>query len=464
LNNFDRQYSSKYIKKTKKQNKIDKMEGTVVLTKGLCIVEYEGERLYLSRDQAENLSVGDKVIFTTIVEDTPLRQIQNITPLRTRNKISNKDEYENDSAISCLFKNYGFTQTDHWDLTKLQTFSIDPKGSTDLDDAISTDNNNIYVHIAYFELDDALDKQAYERQYSIYLPENIYHLLPIKLATRKYSLLQDKLRLTWTVQFDINMNFIGVYKAYIINKHQISYDEAHENIHYLKTVYQVYRRFGFIVNDSKISSIRLKEMSESYKVIEFFMVQANKAIADYLTRKNILFPRRAHDTSINDESGFSAYYTTQEKSHDALNIDNYTHFTSPIRRYVDQVISKILLGERYSKEQLDDICTRANVQEKKIDLANEACQSMLMQGYLREHSEHEGEIILVSTWGIHVSMPQIKTTAQLHISRLSIGERLIYENNSLKGHRGFSLGDKIKLYAKFEPDLTWYYCNECCQS
>ena len=487
------------------------MIGTIVTTKGICIVKRQGERLFLPYDKAKDFKIGDSIKFDNVIESKPMREIGTVLSVINENNFKDKQLVDNSKdEITNLLNKYLLIPNRPRDLTRLNTFSIDPKGSRDLDDAISSSNNRIYVHIPFFELSAELDKEAYEQQYSIYFPkgscsrgsnskgscfEEVYHLLPLNLSSKKYSLIENKLRLTWTVEFDLNMNFIDVYQAFIVNKHQLAYEDAKDS-DFLKLAYEIYRKnkkvsnentknkikshvpsYDYILKNGKLLEIKEKSHFESHSMIEFYMIRCNIAIATYLLSKNILFPRRAHDSpkkSPNQNcnlsvfspevqsyleiiSSFSAYYTTNNKSHHNLQIDNYTHFTSSIRRYIDQIISRLLLGEKITKEQLDDICTKANIQEKKIDAMNEEFLSQKINEYLVDYPIHEGIITYVSSWGIHVLMIPLRLTAHIHVSKLSTGERLLFQDNCLTGNRIFKLGDTIKLYAHFQPDLTWYY-------
>jgi exoribonuclease R len=278
------------------------------------------------------------------------------------------------------------------------------------------------------------------------------------------------------------MNFINLFKAFIINKHQLAYEEANDTIDYLIPAFNVYRKFfyqkerlpsyNYIFNNDKLSNIYLETQNESHELIEFFMIKTNTAIAKYLLDRNILFPRRAHDKStkiIKNLAQFPkkiqtyfqiisspcAYYTTANNPHTDLQLEYYTHFTSPMRRYIDQIISRLLDGEFFTKEQLDDICTKANIQEKKIDAMIDDHFTIKINEYLMSNPIHEGVITHVSTWGIHVLLIHLKQTAQIHISKLSQGERLVYADGYLQGNNSFKLGQTIKVRANFDSILSW---------
>lgn len=432
------------------------MLGRIVVHKGICIVEHEGERFYLDRKAAQGFQLGDTIEFEEILP-APTGQMRSI---RTQSEPPEKT------------LDLSFPEKHPRDLTGLQTFSIDPEGSRDLDDALSIDSDRIYVHIPYFHLTEELEKHARERQFSIYyLDKRVDHLLPLKYSIQKYSLLQDQLRLTWTVEFDHQMNFLKIYKAYIINKHQWTYSQAEKlKETELQKIFEIFRSccrrrnripaYQYTCDNGSIVRISEEEHLESHDLIEFYMVNTNSAVAEYLSNQKILFPRRAHDPSMKpqDFSGLSqeitdtlrvisspaAYYTVLEKNHSDLNLSNYTHFTSPIRRYIDQVISRLLDGEKFTPEALQEICTQANVQERRIEFMHEELFSKQIQSYLRNHPEHQGIITKVSAWGIHAIIPEVKARAELHVSKLKAG-RLVFEKNMLRGKKNFKIGDLIQL-------------------
>lgn len=453
------------------------MQGTIVANKGICIVEHQGKRLYLPRKLAQGFQIGHTITFEDITHtEHGLSQINQVLsepelPITLQTPKPNQQ-------ISYLLQKY---QLQPVDLTHLETFSVDPADSLDLDDAISITSEHIYVHIPYFKLNTVEDHHAYQQQYSIYFPtEQTYHLLPLKYSTNKYSLLQDQLRLTWTLQFNKQMQFIHIYKAHIINKHQLKYSDTHKCIDQALQIYQTYAEpkeniptYKYIMQDHKLVEIVPVEHTEVHQMIEYFMIKTNCAVANYLHQKNILFPRRVHDSGkeIHVSEALptqiaqyfkiikspAAYYTTQAKSHAQLNVTNYTHFTSPIRRYIDQVVSRLLDGETLTSAELSDICTQANAQERKIDAMNEEYLQMRIKEYLKTHSVQTGTIIYVSAWGIHVLLIHLRTTAQLHVSKLALNkERLKYQNQQLIGIRSFKLGDEIQIQAELNLDqLSW---------
>jgi exoribonuclease R len=414
------------------------MKGTLVLKRGVNIVEYCGERLYLNQADAKGYQIGDTIEFDEIIHDTPMRRVGSII-----GSAPQRDNIVFDGDVSQLLKKYKVVHDQPVDLTHLNTFSVDPEGSLDLDDALSMDTSRVYVHISFFQLNAHEDHSAFCQGESIYFPEKIYHLIPLPYARGKYSLLQNKLRLTWTAEFDLDMNFKHIYLAYIINKHQLTYQHDHP---VMNSFVQIYNKYGshrteeiptfhYHIVDGKMESILPKDHSDKNKMVEYFMIATNRAIATYLTQKEVLFPRRVN-----------GYYTLDQEAHSELTVTHYTHFTSPIRRYIDQVVSRILLGESFSRQQLQEICTQSNINQQK----NTAMNEEYLQKYIREHLNknpiHTGVVSYVSQWGIHVFIPYLKITAQLHVSKLAhTDEKLIYKDDQLVGYDCFKVGTTVKL-------------------
>ena len=124
------------------------------------------------------------------------------------------------------------------DLRNVDTFSIDPEGSKDLDDAISIERSEdgfkIGIHIAdvthYVKPGSLLDREAYKRGYTVYLPQTNIPMLPSKLSSNLCSLIPDKDRLSITIMVDLdnewNIKEYDVYRSVIRNKKQFTYEEA----------------------------------------------------------------------------------------------------------------------------------------------------------------------------------------------------------------------------------------------
>ncbi|HEX7845472.1 MAG TPA: VacB/RNase II family 3'-5' exoribonuclease, partial [Chitinophagaceae bacterium] len=321
------------------------------------------------------------------------------------------------------------------DIRDVFTITIDPIDAKDFDDAISfrklkNGNYEIGVHIAdvshYVEPETALDKDAYGKATSVYLPDRVNPMLPEHISNVLCSLRPKEDKLTFSAIFQINPKaevkqyWLG--KTVIHSDHRFTYEEAQEIIEnkagqyaeeilILNDLAQRFRKKRFQHGAINFSSqevrfkldekgdpigIVVKESKEAHQLIEEFMLLANRTVAENISKlkfnnKPIPFPYRIHDdpdeeklvpfaafakkfghkfdTSSPEAIAVSfnqllkdvhgrpeqhvleqlgirtmakAKYTTENVGHYGLGFENYCHFTSPIRRYPDVLVHRIL--------------------------------------------------------------------------------------------------------------------------
>jgi len=220
------------------------------------------------------------------------------------------------------------------------TFTIDPFDAKDFDDALSVkklsnDEYEIGVHIAdvsnFVKPETELDKSAYERATSVYLPDRVNPMLPEKISNELCSLRPHEDKCTFSVMFKINARaevknyWLG--KTLIHSDHRFTYEEVQQIIDAKNGIYsdeilllnnlaQKLRseRFKngainfsstevkFILDEnSKPVGVVVKESSESHQLIEEFMLLANRTVAEHVSKihidnKPLPFPYRIHDT------------------------------------------------------------------------------------------------------------------------------------------------------------------------
>jgi exoribonuclease R len=434
------------------------MKGQIVSSRRISIVESDGERYYLPSKMAEGYYVGDSIKFETIIDDKPLRRIGKVISEPPPRKQTNNEK------MTTLFEKYQLIHEDPLDLTSLDTFTVIESGKIGVSNAFSIDNSHIYIHVTFFQLPQNLEDRVYQQNRTIYLPEATYHLLPLPLVAKKYSLLKDKIRLTWTVQFDREMTFQNVYLAYIQNKHEFT---DHEYDSLMDPLYKIYKKYEdklftapeyyYEIVNEKLIDIRKKEYSETRKMKNCFMVATNASIGRYLKDNDLSFPHRSHDfvtkpTEISKEidahlkviKSAKAYYTAKDHHHAFLNLNVYTHFTDPLRRYTDQVVSKILHGEIYKEKQLQKICTQSNVQEEKIKTINEEYLESKLKDYLKEHPIQSGVIISLSDSHLEVLLMKFKMIVKLPVDKLvAKNGQFKYNDGQLIMKVSFERGDEI---------------------
>ncbi len=241
------------------------------------------------------------------------------------------------------------------DLTHINSYSIDPKGCIDIDDAIGFtrdgDKTTVYVHIAdvtsYVKPNSQLDKELQRRVSSVYL-HNTFHMLPPQLV-ETCSLIEGQRKNGFTCIINYDENYVFNMTSYTFAKsvvkviRNLSYDEA-DKFYELEPLYKI------------------SKTNDSHKMVEYFMVIANKFAAQELVNKNKNYcllrsmkqPNIVYDDLPehvkNMQNTAASYKLGEENSyHSGLELQYYTHFTSPIRRYADIIVHRML----HSKDTID---------------------------------------------------------------------------------------------------------------
>ena len=391
--------------------------------------------------------------------------------------------------------------TDRLDLTEKLIITIDGEDTKDIDDAISverTENGYLLgVHIAdvsnYVKMGSSLDKEAYERGTSVYLADRVIPMLPVRLSNGICSLNEGVVRLTMSafINFDNDGNILksSFHKSYIKSTNRMTYENVRKLlstkpqelcreyahlIPMLEDMYSLYlllsqktkERGAIDFNipeakavfdkNGKTVDIILRENSFANKIIEEFMISANREVAKYLCENNTPALYRVHEepnkerleNTLNfiynkgytrsaslrgimeavsgtaQEAAFStmllrsmakAKYKSENDGHYGLGLDDYCHFTSPIRRYPDLICHRALkamiekdtkmkkalaafvkeAGENCSeRENAAAMCERDTLDIKKAEF---------MEKFVGD--ELEGVISSVTGFGFFVMLP-----------------------------------------------------------
>jgi ribonuclease R len=451
------------------------------------------------------------------------------------------------------------------DCRDILTFTIDPVDAKDFDDAISfrvldTGMYEIGVHIAdvshFVEPDTALDKEAYDRATSVYLPDRVAPMLPERISNELCSLRPHEDKLTFSAIFQITPK--GEVKQYWLGKtvihsnHRFTYEEVQEIIEkgeglyqeeilILNTLAQKFRKQRFKKGAINFSSqevrfkldekgkpigIMVKESKEAHQLIEEFMLLANRIVAENVGKvkvhkKDIPFPYRVHDTpdemkllpfvefakkyghtfdtktpegiaaSFNqmlldvqgkpeqhvlEQLGIrtmaKAIYTTENIGHYGLGFKHYCHFTSPIRRYPDilvhRILQDVLNGAIEPDKKLEQKCKHCSEKERAAMEAERAANKYKQVEYMKEFlgEEFEGVISGVAAFGFWVETIEHKCEGLVSINSLLEYDdfRLIESDYNLVGMRSgrkFRMGDKVRIkvvaanQTKRQLDYEW---------
>jgi ribonuclease R/exosome complex exonuclease DIS3/RRP44 len=423
------------------------------------------------------------------------------------------------------------------DMRKDLTFTIDPKDAKDFDDALSfkvleNGNYEIGIHIAdvshYVQENTILEEEAYNRATSVYLVDRVVPMLPEVLSNGVCSLRPNEEKLTFSAVFEMNE------KGYIENEwfgrtitysdKRFAYEEAQEIIETkgntvsseisitgnsytveneivsailkLDTLAKKLRKkrlqqgaitfdrveVKFNLNEkAEPIGVFFKESKDANKLIEEFMLLANRKVAEFIGRtkgvpsKNT-FVYRVHDepnldklealqtivskfgyknkidtkdkkttsTTLNQllkdvhgsgeanmietlavRSMSKAEYTTQNIGHYGLAFEYYSHFTSPIRRYPDVMTHRLLQhyldgGKSPKAEVYEEKCKHSSEMEYLASRAERDSIKYMQVKYMADHKdqEFEGVISGVTEWGMYVEILENKCEGMVRIREI----------------------------------------------
>ncbi|MCB0479822.1 MAG: ribonuclease R [Flavobacteriales bacterium] len=429
------------------------------------------------------------------------------------------------------------------------TLTIDPKDAKDFDDALSfktleNGNYEIGVHIAdvthYVRPGMSIEREAKERATSVYLVDRVIPMLPEKLSNMVCSLRPHEDKLTFSCVFEISpkgaviTHWVG--RTIIHSDRRFTYEEVQEileakkgefsseliQMNELAKLFRAKRMDSGSIAFDKIEvrfeldetkkpvGVYFKEQKDAHKLIEEFMLLANKTVAEITgdpKRTNLKpkpFVYRVHDTPdpqklatfgefirkfgynykfssgnvaqnlntlLSEVQGkreentienlairtmAKAEYSPQNIGHYGLNFRYYTHFTSPIRRYPDMMVHRLLHdyanGKHAPKEDdLDFWCKHSSEQEQKATSAEREStkyfQALFMKD--REGEEFDGFVSGISEWGIYVELEETKVEGMIRLKDLS-GDYYYFDDKNIRavGHNTgaqVNLGDKLKI-------------------
>lgn len=444
------------------------------------------------------------------------------------------------------------------DFRDVITFTIDPHDAKDFDDALSIRPIKkglweVGVHIAdvsyYVQEGSIIDKEAYKRATSVYLVDRTVPMLPEKLCNNLCSLRQDEDKLTYSVIMEMTDNGVvkrsRIARTVIRSNRRFTYEEVQAIIEReqqggkeplpgdeFKTEIMTLDGLAKILRDKRFVdgalsfdrvevrfdidekghpvSVYFKESKDANKLVEEFMLLANRIVAESIGAVKGGNPKtfvyRVHDEpdpermenlqnfvakfgyklkatgdpteiaksmnrmladvkgkkeqelieTISIRSMQKACYTTENIGHYGLAFKFYTHFTSPIRRYPDLMVHRLLTryiggGRSVSQPKYEEYCEHCSAQEQLAEQAERASIKYKQVEYMSERMGQVFDAVIsgVTEWGIYAEIIENKCEGMIGIRSLG-GDYFEFDekNYCIIGQRTrkrYRLGDHVKI-------------------
>ena len=468
------------------------------------------------------------------------------------------------------------------DYTNEIAVTIDPDDARDHDDAISVARQGVKggwrlrVHIAdvawYVRPGTAIDTEARARATSVYLPGEVFRMLPERLSAELCSLLEGELRPTRTVtmHFDAEgrLKRTVVERSVIRSAKRLTFGqvrralgedgegehvpeitgdvlgmlrdgrELHEKLRDLRTRegsldFSLPEVRVVLGDDGRVAAVTREVQDLSHHMIEEFMLAANRTVAELLAERGFPGIYRIHEDPDDDalrelakscrelgivlkppysrqklsravakafEEGVGetvagallrsmklARYHEQALAHYALAFDRYCHFTSPIRRYPDLWMHRLLdalfepgrpsISKERAREgqsrglepatgiahaelaaEVAHLAEHCSIRERAAERAERELTRFRQLEFLREHADgtHEAVVRDLDEGGLKVEIERFWVGARAPVANLpGDGYRYSERKRLLTARRGrsFRVGDRVKLRIE-EVDLV----------
>ena len=452
------------------------------------------------------------------------------------------------------------------DMRDVLTFTIDPRDAKDFDDALSfkeLENGNfeIGIHIAdvshYVKPGTILDEEAFNRATSVYLVDRVVPMLPEILSNNACSLRPNEEKYTFSAVFEMTSK--GEVKDQWFGR-TVTYSDA--RFAYEEAQYVIETTGGDIPGDISITGegyrtddaivtailkmnqiaeimrkrrmgegaisfdkvevkfeldekndpigVFFKTSKEANKLIEEFMLLANKKVAEFigkqkpkktfvyrchdepdtekLTALQSLVSKFGHKLNLKDQKQISqslnnllsdvqgkkeqnlidtlairtmskAYYSTENIGHYGLAFSHYSHFTSPIRRYPDVMVHRLLQhyldqGKSASEEEYETKCKHSSNMEGLATSAERDSIKYMQIKFMQEHNDDEflGVISGVTEWGIYVEIVANKCEGMVRLRDIREDhydfDQDQYAIIGRKTKKVYQLGDEVYVTVK----------------
>jgi ribonuclease R len=437
------------------------------------------------------------------------------------------------------------------DFTTELVITIDPKDARDFDDAVSvaidpkTRHWILSVHIAdvghFARPGSALDSEARKRATSVYLPQKVIPMFPELISNGLASLQQDRVRYVKTVRMEwtpgLQKGHVSFHNAAIRVRRRFTYEEVRAILQQFETGETVdlppelaimlrrmrdlalllrkkrFKRGSLELSmpeavleydaEGRVTGAHFAEHDLSHQIIEEFMLAANEAVAEHLTRLDIPFLRRVHpapneeklaafgqfatllgypierpdnrfalqqlllETAEKPERAAIHYallrslkqaaYSPIQDEHYALASQHYCHFTSPIRRYPDLQVHRQLdrwlrTGHASAKiEELVALGDHCSKMERRAEAAERELIKLKLLQYLSTRLGEKLDAVItgVADYGFFAQGVQFPAEGLIHVSSLTDDfYQFDQDAHTLYGtrtRRRFRLGDRVRV-------------------
>lgn len=438
------------------------------------------------------------------------------------------------------------------DFRDYQIVTIDGADAKDLDDAIhiiKKDNGKyeLGIHIAdvthYVREESPLDKEAFTRGTSVYMPGEVIPMLPKELSNGVCSLSQGEDKLTMSVVMTINgkgkVSDFEIYEGIINSKSRLVYDDVSdvlenedeamsekyrdllEDFKNMEALAKILKKkrddrgcidFDFqeakivLDEDGRAVDVAKYDRRIANRIIEEFMIACNETIAENMFWSKVPFLYRIHESPDSDRitefnrfianfgyflkgtaslhpkelqsitnkikgkkeetvintimlrSLKKAIYSNSQEKHFGLASDYYCHFTSPIRRYPDlqihRIIKEFINGRLKDTSKLETrlalVADQCSINERKAAQLEREVDDIKAAEYMSEHigEEYEGVISSVTSFGVFVELDNT-VEGLIHISNMTDDYYFYDERNySMIGEmtkKTYKIGDVVNV-------------------